>query len=60
MAFYIIYNPKNEGKNVFTHMLHPDLKQDEKLNELLGEVADRVRLFYKNHPELLDEVDCGK
>jgi len=60
LAFYIVYNPKNVGKNVFTHMLHPDLKTDEKLDGLLKEVADRVRLFYEDHPELLDEVDCGK
>ena len=60
LTFYTVYNPKKEGKNVFSHMVHPDLKTDEKLNELLGQVADRVRLFYEDHPELLDEVDCGK
>ncbi len=54
---YIRYNPKETGKNVFTHMLHPDIEKDKELNKLLKQVADKVRIFYKEHPELLEEVN---
>lgn len=60
LAFYIVYNPKKEGKNVFNHMIHPDLKEDKELNELLGQVADNIRLFYENNPELLEEIGVKK
>ena len=56
LVFYTVYDPKKEGKNVFSHMIHPDIIQDEELNELLGQVADKVRLYYKERPELLDEI----
>ena len=60
LTFYTVYNPKKEGKNVFHHMIHPDLREDEELNELLKQVADRIRLFYENNPELLDDVGVKK
>lgn len=56
LTFYTVYNPKKEGKNVFSHMIHPDIQKDEELNELLKQVADKIRLFYEDNPELLDEV----
>lgn len=56
MLFYIVYNPNESGKNVFTHLLHPDIKNDKELNDLLKQVADKVRKFYEDKPELLDEV----
>ena len=58
LAFYIVYNPEKDGKNVFNHSIHPDLRQNEELNELLKQVADKVREFYENNPKLLEEVDC--
>ena len=30
--------------------------KDEKLNELLKQVTDKIRLFYENNPNLLEEV----
>ena len=60
LLFYMIYDPRKEDKNVICNMIHPDLKQDEKLERLLQLVADRIRLFYDKHPELLEEVDCEK
>ena len=56
LTFYTVYNPNKEEKNVISHMIHPDIMKDEELNELLKQVADRIRLFYENNPELLDEV----
>ena len=53
---YIRYNPNETGKNMFTHMLHPDIEQDEELSKLLKQVADKVREFYKMNPNLLEEV----
>lgn len=53
---YIVYKPEKEGKNVFTHDLHPDIEQDEVLKDLLGAAADRIRMFYKERPDLLEEV----
>lgn len=60
LTFYTVYNPKKEGKNVFSHAIHPDLMKDEELNELLGQVADRIREFYENNPKLLEEVGVSK
>lgn len=60
LVFYTVYNPKKEGKNVISHMVHPDLMQDKELNDLLGRVADKIRLFYEEKPELLDEVGVKK
>lgn len=60
MLFYIVYNPKQSGKNVFTYLLHPDIKNDEELNGLLKQVADKVRQYYEDRPELLDEVGVKK
>ena len=60
LTFYTVYNPKKEGKNVFSHMVHPDIMKDEELNELLGQVADKIRLFYENNPKLLEEVGVKK
>lgn len=60
LTFYTVYNPKREGKNVFSHMIHPDIQKDEELNELLKQVADRIREFYENNPELLEEVGYKK
>ncbi len=60
MLFYIAYNPNENGKNVFTHLLHPDIKNDKELNDLLKQVADKVRKFYEDRPELLDEVGVKK
>lgn len=56
LVFYTVYNPKKEGKNVFTNMIHPDIMQDEELNELLGQVANKIRLYYEQRPELLEEI----
>lgn len=55
-VMYIIYQPQNPTPNVVTHHIHPDLRQDEELNILLQKVADRVRIFYQNNPELLSEI----
>ena len=60
LTFYTVYNPNKEGKNVFSHMIHPDIMKDEELNELLKQVADKIRLFYENNPELLEEVGVKK
>lgn len=60
LTFSIVYDPRKEGKNVISHMIHPDLMKDEELHELLGQVADRIRLFYENNPKLLDEVGVKK
>ena len=54
--FYIVYRPQNELPNVITHHTHPELREEEGLDELLKEVSDKVRGFYEKHPELLDEV----
>ena len=56
LMFYTVYNPKKEGKNVITHAIHPDLMQDKEINDLLKQVADKVRVFYEENPKLLDEV----
>lgn len=56
LTFYTVYNPNIKDKNVITHMLHPDIMQDEELNELMKQVADKVREFYESNPELLEEV----
>lgn len=54
--FYIIYKPQVDGKNVITSIVHPDIKEDAILDQLLKCVADRVREFYKDRPELLEEI----
>lgn len=56
LTFYTVYDPRKKGKNVFHHTIHPDLMKNEDLNELLKQVADKVRLFYENNPELLEEI----
>ena len=56
LTFYTVYDPRKEGKNVISHMIHPDIRKDEELNELLKQAADKIRLFYENNPELLNEV----
>lgn len=56
LTFYTVYNPNKKGKNVYNHMIHPDLQQDEELNGLLKQVADKIRIFYEDNPELLEEV----
>lgn len=60
LTFYTVYNPKKEGKNVFNHMIHPDIQKDDELNELLKQVADKIREFYEDNPKLLEEVDVRK
>lgn len=57
---YMVYDPRKEGKNVLSFGIHPDLKKDERLNELLKESADRIRLFYKINPGLLEEALGGR
>lgn len=54
--FYVIYKPQTDGKNVITSIVHPDLKEDAILDQLLRCAADRVREFYKDRPELLEEI----
>ena len=49
LTFYTVYNPNVKDKNVITHMIHPDIAQDEELNELMKQVADKVREFYENN-----------
>ena len=56
LTLYTVYNPNIKGKNVISHMLHPDIRDDEELNGLLNQVADRVREFYEHNPRLLEEV----
>ena len=56
LIFYTVYDPRKKGKNVFQHAVHHDLMQDEELNGLLKQVADKVRLFYEDNPALLEEV----
>lgn len=60
LTFYTVYDPRKEGKNVISHMIHPDIRKDEELNELLKQAADKIRLFYENNPELLGEVGIKK
>lgn len=56
LIFYMVYDPRKKEPNVISNLLHPDIKQDDELNELLKKVADKVRIFYTNHPELLEEA----
>ena len=51
----IIYKPQNPAPNLMTYHIHPELLDDE-LNDLLKQVAEKVRMFYKKHPELIAEV----
>lgn len=60
MVFYTVYNPMEDGKNVFSYMLHPDIKKDQEINDLLKQAADKIRKFYEGRPELLEEVGIGK
>lgn len=60
LTFYTVYDYRKEGKNVISHMIHPDIRKDEELNELLKQAADKIRLFYENNPELLEEVGVKK
>ncbi len=55
LIFQLIYKPQKEGRNVFVNSIHPDLWGDGELNILLDEVGEKVREFYNEYPELLDE-----
>ncbi len=55
-VFFIVYKPQVEGKNVYSNFIHPDLKEDNELEELLKKVGERVRFYYEQHPEQLEEI----
>ncbi len=55
LIFQLIYKPQKDGRNVFVNSVHPDLWEDGELNTLLDEVGKKVREFYNEYPELLDE-----
>ena len=57
LIFYMVYDPRKKGKNVLTHHLFTEMREDELLHRLLGKVADRVRFFYEENPEKLKEVN---
>lgn len=54
-VMYIIYKPQKELPNVFTLYIHPELR-DAELEELLRKVSDKVRGFYRENPNLLQEI----
>ena len=56
LIFYMVYEPQKPVPNVFNHCLDPDIMQDKELNELLKQVAEKVRLYYEEKPELLAEI----
>lgn len=60
LTFYTVYDPRKEGKNVISHMIHLYLMQDDGLNELLKQVADKIRELYEDNPELLEEIGVKK
>jgi len=37
-------------------LFRPEIQQDEELNELLKQVAEKVRSYYEGKPELLEEI----
>jgi hypothetical protein len=56
LVFYMVYDPTKKGKNVLSHHIFPEMREDELLHRLLGDVADRVRHFYEENPEKLEEI----
>jgi len=56
VIFYTVYKPQNAAPNVISHCLDPEIQKDEELNELLKQVAEKVRSYYEGKPELLEEI----
>lgn len=56
LMFYVVYRPDKEIPNVFHHHIHPDLKEDKDLMEALEFASIRIRTFYENHLDLLEEA----
>jgi hypothetical protein len=54
--FYVVYKPQNDGKNVFFNYIHPDIRENPKLNWYLKRIGKMVRDFYEERPELLEEI----
>lgn len=57
LVFYMVYEPKKKSKNVISYHLTPEIKEDDILHSLLKKVADRVRFYYKENPERLEEIN---
>lgn len=53
---YVVYKPQKDGKNVFTYIADPELRQDKELDYLFKNVADCVREHYADEPEKLAEI----
>jgi hypothetical protein len=54
--FYVVYKPQKDGKNVFFSYIHPEIRENPKLDWYLRRVGDMVREFYAERPELLEEI----
>ena len=53
---YIVYEPQKPEPNVITHYVHPDIRNNKELDELLKKVADKTREFYASNTGLLEEI----
>ena len=56
LLFYMVFDPRKKGKNVISHFIDPEIRQDELLDEHLKIVAGSIRMFYKNNPKKLERI----
>lgn len=54
LLFYVVYDPRQSGKNVFSYSIDPELRQDTELNYHLQRAADIIRDFYTENPERVE------